>query len=142
MLDFSPLRIAIMRLEHHLAYTERANKASNEEAYEVGISASIHAFSHTYELSIKMIRRYLNMISGSPGYADQLTFNKLIREAYAKGLISQEITVWRTFREQRGTTSHTYDQLKAEDVFAGIPTFLNEALYLYVHLAAKTPEAE
>lgn len=142
MLDFSPLRNAIKRLERHLEFTARARNAGDEEAEMVGISASIQAFEYTYELSIKMIRRYLNMISGSPGYADQLTFNELIREAYAKGLISQEITVWRTFREQRGTTSHTYDQLKAEDVFAGIPTFLNEALYLYVQLAAKTPEAE
>ena len=34
------------------------------------------------------------------------------------------------FRRNRGTTSHAYNEVKAQEVFASAPDFLQEARYL------------
>ncbi|WP_082081361.1 nucleotidyltransferase substrate binding protein [Methylocucumis oryzae] len=46
-----------------------------------------------------------------------MTFNELIRRGYALGLLQAEISTWQAFRKDRGTTSHTYDETKAAEIF-------------------------
>ena len=54
----------------------------------------------------------------------------MIRLGYERGLLSCELREWKVFRENRNVTNHTYNEAKAEDVFATIPAFLNEACFL------------
>jgi len=82
-------------------------------------------------LSIKMLKRQLRQIESSDAVVRDMSFDTLIRRGWAIGLLNEEITRWREFRKQRGTTSHTYDAKKAELIYQEIPRFLKEAQYLY-----------
>ena len=48
-----------------------------------------------------------------------------------------ELDAWMGHRANRGTTSHTYNDERAERVFQGIPEFLEEARYLLKQLQEK-----
>lgn len=89
-------------------------------------AAAIHAFEYSYDLSFKMLQRYLKEFDGSPETVMQLPFRDLIRMGAEKGFI-EEPTLWFAYRELRNATSHTYSDKKAEQVFSEIPHFKQEA---------------
>ena len=105
-------------------------------AYEVSTcndfirDACIQRFEYSYELCHKMLRRYLEMTEPSPTVTNDLSFPSLIRLGCERGLLRAEWMVWKSFRDARNITSHTYDQDKAEEVQKIIPGFLGEAKYL------------
>lgn len=96
--------------------------------------AAIQAFEFTYELSLKMLKRYLSLTEPNPSAAGEMTFNDLIRKGYEKGLIQSDLVMWKEYRRERGTTSHTYDEEKAREIFEDIPNFLQDAKYLLAQL--------
>jgi nucleotidyltransferase substrate binding protein (TIGR01987 family) len=126
-LDVSSFEKAIAQLEDALKYCE-SDIALHLRA------AAIQAFEFTYELSLKMLKRYLSQTEANPNLMSEITFNELIRKGYEKGLIHSELSVWKEYRRERGTTSHTYDEDKAKEVFEDIPGFLLDAKYLLVQL--------
>jgi nucleotidyltransferase substrate binding protein (TIGR01987 family) len=93
-------------------------------------AASIQAFEFTYELSIKVLKRFLEATNPNPALLDTMSFNDLIRTGYEAGLLDAELSQWKSFRQSRGTTSHTYDETKAQEIFETIPAFLLEAKFL------------
>jgi nucleotidyltransferase substrate binding protein (TIGR01987 family) len=100
-------------------------------------AGAIQAFEFTYELSIRMIKRYLEQVSANPAEVDELSFRNLIRRAGQQGLLRSELDAWMGHRANRGTTSHTYNDERAERVFQGIPEFLEEARCLLKQLQEK-----
>jgi uncharacterized protein with HEPN domain len=66
-----------------------------------------------------------------------MTFPTLIRTGFEQGLVASDWTAWRTWREMRNITSHTYDEAKAIQVAAAIPGFLAEARALLARLEAR-----
>ncbi len=66
----------------------------------------------------------------NPAEIDELVFNDGIREAYRQALLRSELPEWFEFRRNRGTTSHTYNKEKAQEVFESAPDFPQEARYL------------
>lgn len=96
--------------------------------------AAIQAFEFTYEISIKMLRRYLETTEPNPAALDDASFQGLIRLGSERGLLKSDLAVWMDFRRQRGTTSHAYDAAKAAQVHAVIPAFLAEARFLTAEL--------
>jgi nucleotidyltransferase substrate binding protein (TIGR01987 family) len=132
LLDLSPLAKAISQLETSLAYTESGLHGQKDDPMVTQLFrlATIHTFTCTYELAVKMIRRYLSLTYDSPDQVENMTFYDLIRTAFELGLIKQEVLVWKGFRQNRGTTSHAYDVSKASDVYAQIPAFLYEVKFL------------
>jgi len=97
----------------------------------------IQRFAFTYELSHKMLKRYLEATSASPAQYDAMPFQDLIRSGNERGLLLGDWPRWRTFREMRSRTSHIYDEEVAREVVAGIPDFLEEAVYLRDQLRAR-----
>ena len=93
-------------------------------------AAVIQAFEFTYELSFRMLRRYLEEASANPAEIDGMVVNDIIRESYRQALVSSDIPVWREYRRNRGTTSHTYNEERAQEVFESVPEFLQDARYL------------
>lgn len=91
--------------------------------------ACIQRFEYTYELSIKFIKRYIETQSSITENVDQLNLRDLLRVAGEVGLI-HSVELWFSFREARNNTSHTYDELKAIEVFKRIPAFVLAADYL------------
>jgi nucleotidyltransferase substrate binding protein (TIGR01987 family) len=94
----------------------------------------IQRFEFTYELSHKMLRRYLREVAASPDEIERLAFADLIRTGSAQGLLRSDWPVWRRFREMRARTSHTYDAEVASQVVSAIPAFLRETEHLYAEL--------
>jgi nucleotidyltransferase substrate binding protein (TIGR01987 family) len=127
-LDITSLANAVRRLREGLARYEREPR---DEQIRDGL---IQRFEFTYELSHKMLRRYLKETAASPDAIEQMPFADLIRTGNAEGVLRGDWTAWRRFREMRARTSHTYDENTAARVVAAIPTFLAEAEHLLAEL--------
>ncbi len=127
-LDITSLGDAVRRLREGIARCER------EPADEQIRDGLIQRFEFTYELSHKMLRRYLKEIAASPDEIEQMPFADLIRTGNAQGLLRGDWPAWRRFREMRARPSHTYDAKVASQVAAAIPAFLGEAEHLYAEL--------
>ncbi len=96
----------------------------------------IQRFEYTYELAWKMLKRYLEMNEPTSELIDSLNFSDLIRRGNEKGLLLNDWSKWRIYREARNKTSHTYDEKVADDVFFVIPDFMQEAEFLYEKISA------
>lgn len=129
-LDFSPLANAIARLDEGL--TRYLNDTSDTQIRD----GLIQRFEFTYDLSHKMLRRALETTAANPEEIDRMSFPTLIRTGTEQGLLRGDWTDWRAYREMRNITSHTYDEIKALQVAATIPAFLEEARELLLRLEA------
>ena len=123
-LEFSPLKNAVQRLEEGLA---RYEADPSDIMVRDGL---VQRFEFTYELSHKMLRRFLEAASANPAEFDEADFQYLIRTANEQGLLLGAWPQWRVYRDMRSKTSHTYDEEVALKVVAGIPAFLQEAQFL------------
>ena len=127
-LDLTPLINAVKRLEEGLA---RYQSDISDIQIRDGL---IQRFEFTYELSHKMLRRYLEAAAADPTEFDAADFQYLIRCASEQGLLLSAWPEWRKFRDMRSKTSHTYDETVALKVVDGIPGFLDEARHLLAEL--------
>ena len=94
----------------------------------------IQRFEFTYEISHKMLKRYLEQVSANPAEFDQMSFQDLIRTANEQGLLQGDWTDWKQYRDMRSRTSHTYDESKAIEVMQIVPDFLLEGRALLAEL--------
>lgn len=127
-LDLTPLNNAVQRLKEGLA---RYLEDTSDTQIRDGL---IQRFEFTYELSHKMLKRYLEATSANPTEFDSAEFQYLIRSGNEQGLLLSAWPEWRKFRDMRSKTSHTYDEDTALEVVAGIPQFLDESSYLLQQL--------
>lgn len=130
-LDISSLESAITRLKEGL---ERYQRDTSDTLIRDGL---IQRFEFTYELSHKMLKRYLESASATPELYDDMPFADLIRSSNEQGLLLGDWPTWRGYREMRGKSSHTYAERVALEVVAVIPAFLEEAIYLRDKLRAR-----
>lgn len=131
-LDVTSLENAVRRLREGLARSEREK---DDEQLRDGL---IQRFEFTYELSHKMLRRYLQERSPSSEEVARMSFAELIRAGNAQGLLRAEWPAWRHFRDIRTRTAHTYDSATAAAVIAELPSFLEEVEHLCVELRKRT----
>lgn len=129
-IDISSFKNAISQLEKAIGYAKSPLAVSDPGLQEQLRNSVIQCFEFTYELSHKMLKRYLEITSASPEEVDFSTFQNLIRTGSEKGLLRSDWSVWRNYRQARTDSSHTYDQEKAEAVFAIAPDFLEEVKFL------------
>jgi nucleotidyltransferase substrate binding protein (TIGR01987 family) len=127
-LDANPLGNAVRRRREGL---DRHRREPMDDQVRDGL---IQRFEFTYELSHRMLQRYLKETAASPEGVDRMPFADLIRTGTAQGLLGGGWPEWRRFREMRARTSHTYDADAAALVVAAIPAFLEEAEHLYAEL--------
>lgn len=137
-IDFSPFGSAIGQLEKALSYANSPIAMDDEGLQEQLRNSVIQCFEFTYELSHKMLKRYLEETAASPEEIDLSTFQNLIRLGNEKGLLRSDWTKWRSYRQARTDSSHTYDEDKAEAVFEVAPDFLEEARYLFRELTQRS----
>jgi nucleotidyltransferase substrate binding protein (TIGR01987 family) len=127
-LDATSLGNALQRLREGLVRCE--SEPSDEQVRD----RLIQRVEFTYELSHKMLRRYLKEATASPDEIERMPFADLIRTGNAQGLLRGAWPAWRRFREMRGRTSPVYDAMVAMQVVSAIPAFLEEAEHLLVEL--------
>ena len=96
----------------------------------------IQNFEFVYEISVKMIKRQIELEAASPAEVDQSSFRDLIRVAAEKGII-QDAAAWFTYRRLRNLTSHTYDRQKAQEVYRETLVFTADARSLLGRLEAR-----
>ena len=131
LLDLTSYQRAILRLEEGW---ERYQRDVTDEQIRDGL---IQRFEFTYEISHKMLKRFLEVTAPSAEVYDQMHFADLIRAGNEHGLLQGTWVEWKRFRDMRARTSHTYDADVALGVVAGIPAFLDEARYLFAQLGAR-----
>jgi len=137
-IDFSPLASAISQLEKSIAFATSEMAENDDDLFEQFRNSVIQCFEFTYELSHKMLTRYLEETAANPEEIDLSTFQNIIRIGNEKGLLRSDWTVWRNYRHARSNSSHTYDGHKAEAVYSIAADFLEEAKYLYQQLVDKS----
>jgi nucleotidyltransferase substrate binding protein (TIGR01987 family) len=120
-LDLTSLEKAIASLNE--AVTEYSKQPTNKFIRD----AAIQRFEYTYELSHKMLKRFLDLTEPSAEEIEQMGFADLIRTASERGLLTQGWDVWKNYRHARNATSHTYNEKKADEVYSIIPPFLIES---------------
>ena len=88
-LDISPLINAIARLSEGL---QRYQQDISDIQIRDGL---VQRFEFTYEISHKMLKRYLEQSSASPDQFDAMPFADLIRTANEQGLLKGDWPAWR-----------------------------------------------
>lgn len=139
-LDFTALRSAIGQLEKSLAYACSPAALADAGLREQLRNSVIQCFEFTYELSWKMLKRYLESTEASPAELDTASFQNLIRLGNERGLLRSDWRHWKTYRQARTDSSHTCDAAKAEAVFAMAPDFLAEAQALLQELTRRSAQ--
>ena len=129
-LDLTPLDNAIARLDE--GWTRYQRDVSDIQIRD----GLIQRFELTYEISHKMLRRFLELTSANPAEFDGMAFQDMIRTGNERGLLLGDWPAWRKYREMRSRTSHTYDEEVAIEVVKGIPAFQREAAHLLQRLRA------
>ncbi|MBM2812087.1 MAG: hypothetical protein HW416_2846 [Chloroflexi bacterium] len=137
-LDLSSLANAIVSLDDGLGVVGNTDwlAAQPQAVRHTLIAGVIQQFEFVYELSIKMLRRRLEMDAATPTDVDYGSFRDLLRLAAERGLIA-DIEAWFRYRQMRNITSHTYDQDKAQQVCAGVAPFIVDARALLQGLVAR-----
>ena len=129
-LDLSALENAVAQLEEGLALYDSDIVRQHPEIRGQMRAGVIQAFEFTYELSVRMIQRYLEQVSANPAEVDRLEFRSLIRRASERGLLRSDLSAWMEHRRNRGLTSHVYSEAMAERVFQAAQDFLGEVRHL------------
>ena len=136
-LELAHLRDSLNALSNTLALTENEARmaqldAATREAIRAG---AIKQFEITYELSWKLLRRWLNT-NITPGIADDLTKRQLFRLAAENRLIA-DVDVWMEHHKARNNTAHIYDQKIAEQVYDATREFAHDARHLLAALETR-----
>jgi len=100
------------------------------------VAGVIQNFEIVYELSVKMIKRQIELESASPTEVDESNFRDVLRVAAEKGLVA-DVAAWFNYRTMRNITAHTYDHEKAHDVYRQTLIFIGDARFLLARLEAR-----
>jgi len=120
-LDITPLIQAVKAYRNVVTYVSGVESKHDEELefyqLEAAKSALIQHFEFSYELCWKFMKRYLAV--------EFLTRKDVFRASISKHLIT-DFDLWVKFHNARNSTSHTYSEVKAEEVFEVAKLFFCE----------------
>jgi nucleotidyltransferase substrate binding protein (TIGR01987 family) len=133
ILDLSSLENATKSLYEVLQEFERDKRSFIKDSV-------VKRFEYTYELCPKIFKRYFEIAAPSIGNVDHMLFQNLVRTANETGLFKGNWEKWKTYRDARNITSHTYDENKADRIVAIAPEFYDEALYFLNELKKRLKE--
>lgn len=100
-----------------------------EPVTDIVRDSAIQRFEYTYELSMKMLKRYLEMSEFMHPAVDEMSFKDLLRLGAEKGCVKSP-NKWFDYREMRNITSHAYDKKKAVKIYKILPAFTKDARFL------------
>ena len=137
-LELAHLSDSVQSLTDLLAVSENdARMAQLSDVEQHGIRAGvIQNFEVTYELSWKLMKRWLNTYVGA-GVADGVSMRQLFRLAAENRLIP-DVDQWMRHHDARNATSHVYDREQAALVYRATKEFAHDAHYLLTTLEARS----
>lgn len=115
-LDLTSLDDASSQLKTAIGFSISDLAKSDIKIFEQFRNSVVQCFEYTYELSVKSIRRYIELTSDNPSLVDDWEFKDLIREAAIRGIIENPQD-WFDYRKLRNISSHAYSRSKAEEVY-------------------------
>lgn len=124
LLDISPLLNAISRLQEGW---QRYQQDISDTQIRDGL---VQRFEFTYEISHKMLKRYLEQSSASPDQFDAMPFADLIRTANEQGLLQGDWPAWRSYRDMYSKGIESYNENIALQVMGIIPAFISEVEFV------------
>lgn len=113
-LDLSSLENATATLERSVFAATSLHAAIPEELRDTVRSGIIRNFEVAYEVSWKMMKRWLSANVG-PDIVNGVPRREWFRRAAENGLIA-DVDLWMSFHAARNETSHTYDHGRAAEV--------------------------
>jgi len=131
-LDLTSLESAVASLERSIKAAAAHEASLPPELRETIRSGIIQNFEVAYELSWKMMKRWIET-NISTEAVDGVTRRELFRQAAENRLI-EDVDRWMGFHSSRNETSHTYDQETAEEVSACAKEFASAAQSLLTAL--------
>lgn len=134
-LDLTSLGIATASLERSITAAKTFDATIPPELKDTIRSGIIQNFEVTYELSWKMMKRWLETNISSES-VDGVTRRELFRQAAENRLID-DVDLWMSFHAARNETSHTYDHETAEEVSETAERFVGAAQSLLASLRAR-----
>lgn len=135
-LELASFEKAIEQLKTSLDYSTSESAKKDLKLFMQFRNSVIQCFEFTYELSWKMLKRFLEKTSPTPDLVDQFSFNDLFRVGAEQGLVSTP-KAWFDFRKMRNVASHTYEDKVAQEVYEAAPLLLKEATYLFQQLSIR-----
>ncbi len=136
MLDLSNLEKALKSYENAILFSNERLEAKISETEKNVIKAGvIQNFEFTYELCWKFMKRWLEL-NLTPGSMDGISRKELFRHALENKLIDS-FNDWVKYHELRKTTSHTYNEDIADEIYNVSEAFLKDAMQFYKIIEAK-----
>jgi nucleotidyltransferase substrate binding protein (TIGR01987 family) len=138
MINLTPMANAVRNLTEALHLVDTMEAQAPEPVRLLLRAGLIQTFEYNYELAIVMMTRYLKSVVPNPSSPDLRVFEELIRVADERDLVLSPFVAWKTFRQARNNTSHTYDETNALAVVQVIPAFEKEVSHLLARLQERT----
>jgi len=129
-----PLEKALFTLKE--AWTEYQKNTTNTFVRD----SVIRRFEYTFEISHKILLRFLSETESSRAEISEMLFNELIRLGCKRGLLLNDLEIWDKYRKSRNLTSYNYNEFSAESIMAIIPVFIEEIDYELVKIKEKSSQ--
>lgn len=128
----------VLSLEDALAVVQDAAWFSlqSDKVQNTLLAGVVQNFEFVYELSIKMLKRQIELESASPNEVDQASIRDLLRLGGEKTLLA-DVEAWCKYRQLRNITAHTYDHPKAMLIYENTLVFINDAKEVLQRLEAR-----
>ncbi len=110
--------------------SEALNEFEKDETNTFVRDSCIQRFEYCFDMSKKMLVRYLKSISDDPMEIDRMQLSNIIRQAYKLGIVKHSWDEWDIYRINRNNTSHGYDENVAIDIVEQLPKFYHEIVFL------------
>ena len=134
-MDLRSLKRAVEALQVAFDVYDKSPQAENEPEKILLRDGVIQRFEFTFELSWKMLKRYLEEFGLEK--VDGLNNRDLFRVGFEQGLIDDP-EAWFYYLKMRNQSSHIYDVNKAMAVFAAAREFRQTVQELLGRLEAKS----
>jgi nucleotidyltransferase substrate binding protein (TIGR01987 family) len=83
-------------------------------------------FEYIFELSRKILRRFLAESESSRAEVMELMYNDLIRFANKRGLLRNNLETWDKYRKACNLISHNYYEFNMKEIMIIVPVFIGE----------------
>ncbi len=117
------LRDALSQLVKNHAKAEKMRAEGNQDDFASFRTAAIKNFELTFEVSLKLIKRYFEWAAAIPDEIDGVNYRTFLRIAAEIGLIDDPLE-WGSFRQERNKAVHAYMEKVAEEIYERIPVYI------------------
>jgi len=124
ILDLTAFKNAVSTLN------EALNEYEKDKTNSFVRDSCIQRFEYCFDMSKKILIRYLKSISDDPMEIDREKISNIIRQAYKLGIVKHSWDEWDIYRENRNNTSHGYNENIAIQIVEELPKFYNEIVFL------------